>query len=125
MTAGRNIFGFDVTFTPARFYKSSVPMMCDTASEANRGLWDEAWCAAQLAQQLQDAEAAATRAYNEAQAALRTEVQNIQNGSTLTSRRESGCTPGLGVCRPADHRTQHSPAGCDQHRDNRVVALMP
>ncbi len=98
MSDGRNIFGFDVTFTPARFYKSSVPQTCDTASEANRGLWDEAWCAAQLAQQLQDAEAAATREYNESQSALRTEVQNIQNGIDADIRAKSGCGPGEWTC---------------------------
>ncbi len=92
MADGRNIFGFDMTFTPARFYRSSIPQTCDTAAEANRGLWDEAWCAAQLAQQLQDAEVAATRAYNEAQAALRTEVQNIQNGIDAEIAAGSGCT---------------------------------
>lgn len=92
MTNGRNIFGFDVTFTPARFYKSSAPQTCDTASEANRGLWDEAWCAAQLAQQLQDAEAAATRAYNESQADLQAEVQNIQEGIDADIAANSGCT---------------------------------
>jgi hypothetical protein len=34
---GRNIFGFDVTFTPARPYKSSVAMNCSTTSPATAG----------------------------------------------------------------------------------------
>lgn len=91
MSDGRNVFGFDVPFTPARFYKSSVPMNCDTVSEGNRGLWDEAWCAAQLAQELQDDEKEATREYNDAQDKLRLEVQNIQNGIDAQITAKSGC----------------------------------
>ena len=37
---GRNVFGFDVTFTPARPYKSSETMNCDTTGPGDRGLWD-------------------------------------------------------------------------------------
>ena len=98
MADGRNVFGFDVTFTPARFYKSSVPMDCDTTSAQDRGLWDEAWCAALLAQDLQDAEAAATREYNDAQAELRTEVQNIQAGIDAQITAKSGCSAGDWTC---------------------------
>ena len=91
MTDGRNVFGFDVTFTPARFYASSVPMPCDTTPVQDRGLWDEAKCAAELAQDLQDAEAAATREYNDAQAKLRTEVDKIADGIDAQITAQSGC----------------------------------
>jgi hypothetical protein len=91
MSEGRNIFGYDVTFTPARFYKSSEPQSCDSSSMADRGLWDEAWCAAELAQELQDAEAAATREYNHAQADLRAEIENILNGIDEEITELSGC----------------------------------
>jgi len=98
MADGRNVFGFDVTFTPARFYASSVPMPCDTTPVQDRGLWDEAWCAAELAQEFQDAEAVATRDYNNAQDELRTEVQNIQNGIDAQITAQSGCGPANWAC---------------------------
>jgi hypothetical protein len=85
MTAGRNIFGFDVTFTPARPYTGGV---CGSASA---GLYQDAVCAAQLTQQLQDAEANAERDYNNSQAALRAEVQNVQNGIDNQIAEKSGC----------------------------------
>lgn len=98
MDDGRNVFGFDVTFTPARFYKSSVPMNCDTAPVQDRGLWDEAWCAAQLAQELQNDEAAATREYNDAQDKLLTEVKAIQDGIDHQITHKSGCEPADWAC---------------------------
>ena len=85
MSAGRNIFGFDVTFTPARRYTGGA---CGTESA---GLYQDAVCAAQLAQQLQDAEAAAERDYNNSQVALRAEVQAIQNGIDAQISEKSGC----------------------------------
>ena len=92
MTDGRNVFGFDVTFTPARRYTGGV-CGSDTA-----GLYQDALCAAQLAQQLQNAEAAATREYNDAQDKLRTEVQNIQAGIDADITAKSGCGAGDWTC---------------------------
>ncbi len=92
MGDGRNVFGFDVTFTPARRYTGGV-CGSDTA-----GLYQDALCAAQLAQNLQDAEAAATREYNDAQDKLRTEVQNIQNGIDAQITAKSGCGTGDWTC---------------------------
>jgi predicted outer membrane repeat protein len=85
MKNGRNIFGFDVTFTPARRYTGGA---CGTESA---GLYQDAICAAQLAQQLQDAEAAAERDYNNSQTDLRTEVQKIQSGIDSQIAEKSGC----------------------------------
>ncbi len=92
MKAGRNVFGFDVTFTPARRYTGGA---CGTESA---GLYQDAICAAQLTQQLQDAEAAAERDYNNSQVALRAEVQNIQNGIDAQISEKSGCDAGDWAC---------------------------
>jgi hypothetical protein len=97
MAAGRNVFGFDVTFTPARPYNSSVPMTCDTSANT-RGLWDEAYCAAEQAQKLQDAEATAKREYNNAQEKLRNEVENIRTGIDAEVYAQSGCDGGDWAC---------------------------
>ena len=61
MDAGRNVFGFDVTFTPASPYKSSIAMNCDTNPAGDRGLWDAAKCAAEEAHGLQKTEVDDTR----------------------------------------------------------------
>ena len=92
MSDGRNVFGFDVTLTPARRYTGGV-CSSDTA-----GLYQDALCAAQLAQNLQDAEAAATREYNDAQDKLRTEVENIQAGIDAQITAKSGCAAGDWTC---------------------------
>ena len=92
MTDGRNVFGFDVTFTPARRYTGGV------CGSETAGQYQDALCAAQLAQQLQDAEAAATREYNDAQAKLRTEVANIQDGIDAQIKAKSGCDTGDWTC---------------------------
>jgi hypothetical protein len=92
MSDGRNVFGFDVSFTPARRYTG------DACGTATAGLYQDAVCAAQLAQQLQDAEATATREYNNSQTALRTEVQNIQNGIDAQIAEKSGCAAGDWAC---------------------------
>jgi hypothetical protein len=94
MGAGRNAFGFDVTFTPARKYRSDVALNCDTSTEAARGLWDEAKCAANQAQDLQDAEEAAGREYNQSQEKLLAEVDRIRQGIDAKITAESGCPAG-------------------------------
>lgn len=94
MAAGRNIFGFDVTFTPARYYKSSVPMGCDETSSGDRGLWDEAWCTAEFAATLQSGEIDASRAYDQSQKELRVEVEKIRQEIDGRIVRASGCRSG-------------------------------
>jgi hypothetical protein len=91
MNEGRNIFGFNTTFTPARNYRSSDPMNCDTLPVGERGLWDEAWCAAKLAETFQDIEKLNTRDYEQSQAALRNEVQDLQSGVDQRVADVSGC----------------------------------
>ena len=92
MADGRNVFGFDVTFTPARRYTGGA---CGTS---DAGLYQDAVCAAQLAQTLQNAEAAATREYNDAQDKLREEVGNIQAGIDAQITAKSGCSAGDWAC---------------------------
>ena len=87
----RNIFGFDVSFTPARPYKSSVPTTCDQAGAGDRGLWDEAWCAAQYAKELQNDEVGNTRLFENTQLALRTEIENIRTKIDGQVGAKSGC----------------------------------
>ncbi len=91
MDDGRNVFGFDVTFTPARFFRSSTAMSCDTNTEG-RGLWDEANCAAELAQSLEATEIAATKDYNNAQDKLQTEVLKVQAEIDGQIKAKSGCS---------------------------------
>jgi hypothetical protein len=91
MDEGRNIFGFDVTFTPARPYKSSVPTTCDEASAGDRGLWDEAWCAAEYAKELQNDEVDNTRAFDDSQEALQTEMEEIRSKFDARVGNTSGC----------------------------------
>jgi len=91
MDDGRNVFGFDVTFTPARFFRSSTAMDCATNVEG-RGLWDEAWCAAELAQSLEATEIAATKDYNNAQDKLQTEVLKVQAEIDGQIKAKSGCS---------------------------------
>lgn len=91
MDEGRNIFGFDVTFTPARPYKSSVPTTCDEASAGDRGLWDEAWCAAVYAKELQNDEIANARLFDDKQTELRLEAENIRTIVDGAVGDKSGC----------------------------------
>ena len=91
MDEGRNVFGFDVSFTPARPYKSSVPTTCDEAGVGDRGLWDEAWCAALYAKELQNDEVNNTRAFDNSQQALRNEMEEIRTVHDVRVGATSGC----------------------------------
>lgn len=82
MADGRNVFGFDVSFTPARPYLSSA---------AGPGLYDEAESAAQYAKELQNDEVANTRAFDDSQQALRDEIEEIQQGIDDRIESASGC----------------------------------
>lgn len=81
MAAGRNIFGFDVTFTPARPYKSSTARGCDTNAVGNRGLWDEAKCSADLAAKLQARLETEARTFDASQKELRDAIEKIRGGA--------------------------------------------
>jgi hypothetical protein len=91
LTDKRNVFGFDVSFTPARPYKSSVPTSCDEAGAGDRGLWDEAWCAAEYAKELQNDEVGNTRAFDNSQVALQTEMEEIRTVTDVRVGKTSGC----------------------------------
>jgi hypothetical protein len=92
MADGRNVFGFDVTFTPARRYTGGV------CGSETAGLYQDALCAVGVAQGLQNDEAAATREYNDAQDKLQTEVQTIQSGIDTQITAKSGCKPADWAC---------------------------
>ncbi len=92
MAAGLNIFGFDVTMTPARPYISSSPRNCDTLAQGDRGLWDEAWCSAKLAEALQNREENATRFFDTSQEKLNEAVQTIRQGLDFDIDNAAGCT---------------------------------
>ncbi len=90
MADGRNIFGFDVTQTPARHYKSSIALNCNTAA-GERGLWDEAKCAAENARSLQIYEEDKTRFFEASQTSLRDAVDDIRQGLDTDIYNVTGC----------------------------------
>jgi hypothetical protein len=92
LAEGRNVFGFDVSFTPARPYKSSEQMTCEEAGAGDRGLWDEAWCAALDAEELEEDEVANTRAFDDAQEALQNEAQDIRTNIDAKITAQSGAS---------------------------------
>ena len=91
MAAGLNIFGFDVTMTPARAYLSSTPKNCDTQSVGDRGLWDEAWCLAQEAEKKQVREENKTRFFDASQEKLIEGLNGIVRDLDIAIDDTSGC----------------------------------
>ena len=91
IAAGLNIFGFDVSMTPARAYISSSPFNCDTSAAGNRGLWDEAWCSAELAKGLQEREEQKKRAFDVSQEKLNESLNAIRQGLDTDIYNASGC----------------------------------
>jgi hypothetical protein len=92
MADGRNVFGFDVTFTPARPFKNTDFQTCEATGPGQRGLWDEAWCAAEYAKELQNDEVDNTRAFDDSQAALLDEIDEIREGIDARIVTVSGCS---------------------------------
>ncbi len=88
---GLNIFGFDTTMTPARPYISTSPRNCDTLAQGDRGLWDEAWCSAKLAEALQDREENKTRAFDTSQEKLNESLNTIRLGLDIVLDDVAGC----------------------------------
>lgn len=80
IASGRNIFGFDVTFTPARAYKSSGALNCATNAEGTRGLWDEAYCSAERAQDMQERAENKQRLFDQSQTELLKTVDAMIQG---------------------------------------------
>ncbi|MEM7801484.1 MAG: hypothetical protein AAF633_19975, partial [Chloroflexota bacterium] len=94
MAAGLNIFGFDVTTTPARTYISSDPRNCDTLAQGDRGLWDEAWCSAKLAEALQEREENKTRIFDTQQKELNAALDKIRKDLDFSIDDVLGCNSG-------------------------------
>jgi len=91
LAENRNVFGFDVTFTPARPYLTSP-------NSGDRGLWQEANDLADFAKQLQNDEVANTRAFDTSQEKLIAAVEGIRGGINKEISAASGCTlPGAGA----------------------------
>ena len=83
---GRNIFGFDVRFTPARpFRTSTIPGSMDI------GILDEAKDAAAYAKDLQKDEEAATRTFDRKETELIKAIQAVKNGRDERIQAMSGC----------------------------------
>lgn len=91
LAAGLNIFGFDTTMTPARPYISTSPRNCDTLAQGDRGLWDEAWCSAKVAEALQEREENKTRAFDASQERLNESLNTIRLGLDLVLDDVAGC----------------------------------
>lgn len=82
---GRNIFGFDVTFTPARPYRSRT-------TSADRGLLDEAQSAVDSAGKLQKDAYDANRDFDTSQEKLLEAVQKISDTIDKEIAGQSGCS---------------------------------
>lgn len=92
MTDGRNVFGFEVAFTPARPFENTAFETCESTGPGERGLWDKAWCAAEYAKELQNDEVANSRAFDDSQEDLRNAVEGIQQGIDARITAVSGCS---------------------------------
>jgi hypothetical protein len=92
MADGRNVFGFDVSFTPARPFENTDFQTCDATAKGQRGLWDEAWCAAEYAKELQNDEVDNTRAFDDSQEELLAEIGKIREGIDGRVTGVSGCS---------------------------------
>lgn len=71
LAEGRNIFGFNVQFTPARPYRTAV-------GSNDTGLWDEASAAADQAKLWQNDEGAASRQFDMNKDILQNEIKNVK-----------------------------------------------
>lgn len=84
LAAGRNVFGFDVTFTPARPFRTAF-------GSNDTGILDEARRAAQDAKTLQRDEEAATREFDQKVEKLTAAIQALKNGRDEVIQAEAGC----------------------------------
>jgi hypothetical protein len=92
MADGRNVFGFEVAFTPARPFENTEFESCESTGPGERGLWDEAWCAAEYAKELQNDEVANSRAFDDSQGDLQDAVEGIRQGIDAQITAVSGCS---------------------------------
>jgi hypothetical protein len=83
LTDGRNIFGFDVNFTPARpFYQEGQ----------TQGLWNEAMALAESARRLEENVNLADRAFDLSQEKLLEKVQDLQRTLDMEISNDLSCS---------------------------------
>ena len=82
---GRNIFGFDVAFTPYRAY-----YLPETAPD--EGLWNEAMSNAEYARTLEKEEVESSRAFDQSQKELRDSILQIKNTLDMEISNQYGCS---------------------------------
>ncbi len=87
MQEGRNIFGFDISFTPARPFSTGV----SACGSSGKGLHEEAFCAAQRAEAIQKQAENASRNFDLNQQALITQINQLNTGLNLRISDDSGC----------------------------------
>jgi hypothetical protein len=85
MKAGRNVFGFDVSFTPARPYLTA-PGSTDT------GLWDQAWAEATLAKTIQDDATNSERSFDLQETYLLSAITEVRRDYDLQLGTNTGCS---------------------------------
>jgi hypothetical protein len=95
MKAGRNVFGFDIRFTPARSYKTAF-------GSTDKGLWEQATEAAQLAGSTQAQAGAAGRFFDLNQ-------QDLQKAILSTNNKVDNEIQVLAGCDLKDFLTQPDP----------------
>lgn len=84
MTDGRNVFGFDVSFTPARPLRTAF-------GSNDTGILNEARRAAEDAKVLQRDEEAATRIFDQKVEKLTEAIQALKNGRDEKIQAQAGC----------------------------------
>lgn len=85
MSDGRNVFGFDVNFTPARPYY--LP-----PNSQDRGLWNEAMDAVETARDLEKDETQNSRAFDQTQEDLRTAINNLKTSLDIEISNDLSCS---------------------------------
>lgn len=85
MGDGRNVFGFDVNFTPARPYY--LP-----PNSQDRGLWNEAMDAVADARDLEKDETQNSRAFDQTQEDLRNSIGLLKGSYDMEISNDLGCT---------------------------------
>lgn len=85
MSDGRNVFGFDVNFTPARPYY--LP-----PNSQDRGLWNEAMAAVDAARELEMDTVQNSRAFDQTQEDLRTAIEALKSSYDTEISNDLSCS---------------------------------
>jgi len=88
MQEGRNVFGFDVSFTPARPYRTA-------AGSTDTGLWEQAESTAELAKMLQDDDNENQRAFDLQKTLLMNALGDVKREYDLSLGSLTGCSSSL------------------------------